>query len=174
MSAGSPVDGAVVAMCSALGDEMRWSILSALGEGEASASALARRLPVTRQAIAKHLAVLEEVGLVETVRCGREVRYRVIGSRLSATARRLDAIGAAWDRRLADIKRIAAVTAQPASTRRASACSAGPLSCAILSCARCSAADAAPGGTRAGFSARELAQAATSGWAVNARTDRSP
>lgn len=99
--------GSLVPMFAALGDEMRWQILTALGEGEASASTLAERLPVTRQAIAKHLSVLAEVGVVEPIRVGREVRYRVIGSQLSATARRLDAIGAEWDRRLATIKEIA-------------------------------------------------------------------
>ena len=92
---------------SALADETRWSILTALGEGDASASALAGRLPVSRQAIAKHLSVLQEVGLVEPVRVGREVRFRVVGAELSATAARLDAIGRAWDRRLAAIKEIA-------------------------------------------------------------------
>lgn len=107
MSAGHLVDQAVVDMCSALSDETRWSILTVLGEGDASASALARRLPVTRQAIAKHLTVLHEAGLVETVQAGREVQYRVIGAQLSATARRLDAIGSEWDRRLAAIKQIA-------------------------------------------------------------------
>jgi DNA-binding transcriptional ArsR family regulator len=101
------VSTALVPVFAALGDETRWSILTALGEGEASASALAARLPVTRQAIAKHLAVLEQAGLVESVRAGREVRYRVLGGQLSATARRLDAIGAEWERRLAAIKRIA-------------------------------------------------------------------
>ena len=99
--------GTMVPVFAALGDETRWSVLAALGEGDASASALAGRLPVSRQAIAKHLAVLEEVGLVEPVRAGREIRYRVVGSELSATARRLDAIGAEWDRRLAAIKQIA-------------------------------------------------------------------
>ena len=99
--------GALVPVFAALADETRWSILTALAEGEASASALAARLPVSRQAIAKHLAVLQEVGLVEPLRVGREVRYRVIGSQLSATARRLDAIGAEWDRRLAVIREIA-------------------------------------------------------------------
>lgn len=97
----------LVPVFAALGDETRWSILAALGEGEASASALAARLPVTRQAIAKHLAVLEQVGVVESVRAGREVRYRVLGSQLSLAARRLDRIGVEWDRRLAAIKRIA-------------------------------------------------------------------
>lgn len=94
-------------MFAALADETRWSILTLLGEGDASASALAGRLPVTRQAIARHLAVLEGTGLVEAVRVGREVRYRVVGAQLSATARRLEAIGAAWDRRLATIREIA-------------------------------------------------------------------
>ena len=98
---------ALVSVFAALGDETRWSILAALGEGDASASALAGRLPVSRQAIAKHLAVLEEVGLVESLRVGREVRYRVVGAELSATAQRLDAIGVEWDRRLAAIKRVA-------------------------------------------------------------------
>lgn len=99
--------GTLVPMFAALGDETRWSILAALGEGDASASALAGRLPVTRQAIAKHLAVLQEVGLVEPVRVGREVQFRVIGAELSATASKLDAIGRDWDHRLAAIKEIA-------------------------------------------------------------------
>ena len=97
----------MVPVFAALGDETRWSILAALGEGDASASALAGRFPVSRQAIAKHLAVLQAVGLVEPVRVGREVQYRVVGAELSATARRLDAIGVEWDRRLALIKEIA-------------------------------------------------------------------
>lgn len=99
--------GTLVPMFAALGDETRWSILTALGEGDASASALAGRLPVTRQAIAKHLAVLQQVGLVEPIRVGREVRFRVVGAELSATAKRLDAIGRDWDLRLAAIKEIA-------------------------------------------------------------------
>ena len=97
----------LVPMFAALGDETRWSILTALGEGDASASALAGRLPVTRQAIAKHLALLQEVGLVEPIRVGREIQYRVLGSQLSATAKRLESIGAEWDRRLLAIKTIA-------------------------------------------------------------------
>ncbi len=97
----------LVPVFAALGDDTRWSILAALGEGEASASALAERMPVSRQAIAKHLTVLHDAGLVEPVRVGRELRYRVLGAQLSATAERLDAIGAEWDRRLAVIKEIA-------------------------------------------------------------------
>ncbi|MBN9155827.1 metalloregulator ArsR/SmtB family transcription factor [Microbacterium sp.] len=97
----------LVPVFAALGDETRWRILAALGEGDASASALAARFPVSRQAIAKHLSVLADVGLVEPLRVGREVRYRVVGSELSAAARRLDAIGREWEGRLAVIKEIA-------------------------------------------------------------------
>lgn len=99
--------GSLVPVFAALGDETRWSILEALGEGEASASALAARLPVSRQAIAKHLTVLHEVGLVEPVRAGRELRYRVLGTELAATAARLDAIGVAWTTRLTALKTLA-------------------------------------------------------------------
>ncbi|QTE31661.1 winged helix-turn-helix transcriptional regulator [Pengzhenrongella sicca] len=94
-------------MFAALADDTRWAVLQELGRADLSASALATLLPVTRQAIAKHLAVLADAGLVEAVRVGREIRYRALGSRLSDTARALEAIGAEWDRRLAGIARIA-------------------------------------------------------------------
>lgn len=90
-----------------LADETRWQILTELGAQDLSASALATRMPVSRQAIAKHLAVLADSGLVEPVRVGREIRYRALGARLSALAAELDRIGRQWDRRLAAIKRIA-------------------------------------------------------------------
>jgi DNA-binding transcriptional ArsR family regulator len=92
---------------SVLADETRWRILSEIGAADLSASALAGRLPVSRQAIAKHLTVLAEAGLVESVRAGREIRYRALGARLSALANELEAIGRRWDRRLEAIKRIA-------------------------------------------------------------------
>lgn len=107
MSAGLVADARLVSVFAALADETRWSILTALGASDASASALAARLPVSRQAIAKHLGVLRDAGLVSPFRAGREVRYRALGSELSATARQLDAIGAEWDRRLRVIKGIA-------------------------------------------------------------------
>lgn len=93
-----------VAVFAALGDETRWRILGELGAGEASASALASRMPVSRQAIAKHLAVLAEVGLVEPVPAGRELRYRAIGARLDETARLLERTSAQWDARLARLR----------------------------------------------------------------------
>ena len=91
----------MVPVFAALGDETRWSVLAALGEGDASASALAGRLPVSRQAIAKHLAVLEEVGLVEPVRVGREVQYRVLGAQLRGHRHPARRDRREWDRRLA-------------------------------------------------------------------------
>jgi DNA-binding transcriptional ArsR family regulator len=100
----------VPAVLSVLADETRWHILAEIGDADLSASALAGLLPVSRQAIAKHLAVLAEAGLVESVRAGREVRYRAVGARLSMLAAELEAIGRGWDRRLAAIKRIAEAT----------------------------------------------------------------
>lgn len=107
MTAASAAPAGVVPVFNALGDDTRWAILQHLGRADLSASALAELLPVTRQAIAKHLAVLADAGLVEPVRVGREVRYRALGARLTETARVLEAAGAAWDRRLAALKRLA-------------------------------------------------------------------
>ena len=94
-------------MCAVIGDPTRWQILTCLGEETLSASALARRLPVSRQAIAKHLDTLTEVGLVTAERRGREIVYVAVGSRLNALARELDRIGASWDRRLRSVKQLA-------------------------------------------------------------------
>jgi DNA-binding transcriptional ArsR family regulator len=100
----------VPAVLGILADETRWQILTELGASDLSASALAGLLPVSRQAIAKHLGVLADAGLVESFRVGREIRYRALGARLSALAGELEAIGKRWDRRLALIKRIAEET----------------------------------------------------------------
>ncbi|MCX4982538.1 helix-turn-helix transcriptional regulator [Streptomyces sp. NBC_00572] len=92
----------------ALADPTRRRLLDLLAEqGEATATALAARLPVSRQAIVKHLTVLDTAGLVSSARVGREVRYAVRPAALDATARWMAALAADWDRRLADIKRIA-------------------------------------------------------------------
>ena len=107
------VTDTLVPVFAALADDTRWAVLQELGRSEQSASALATRFPVTRQAIAKHLAVLADAGLVEPVRVGREVRYRALGARLSQTAAALEAIGAEWDRRLAGIKRDRGVARRP-------------------------------------------------------------
>lgn len=96
-----------VALCSALADDTRWEVLRLLGEQPLSASELARVLPVSRQAIARHLAVLAEVGLVNAVREGRQVRHRALGQPLTRLARDLDVIGRAWEARLDGLKALA-------------------------------------------------------------------
>ena len=100
-------------MCAALGDPTRWEILTRLGEEALSASALARQLPVSRQAIGKHLETLTEVGLVTAERRGREVVYVAVGARLNALARQLDRIGKSWDRKLLAIKQLAEAPDDP-------------------------------------------------------------
>jgi DNA-binding transcriptional ArsR family regulator len=96
----------VGAVLAALADPTRRELLDALaGEGQASASRLARRVPVSRQAVMKHLRVLERAGLVSGGRAGREVLYRVRPEPLDASARWLQEKAAAWDRRLREIKR---------------------------------------------------------------------
>ena len=101
------MNGSLAPVFAALGDETRWGILNVLGDEELSASALAGRMPVSRQAIAKHLAALLAAGLVEAVPSGREIRYRALGSRMTELASQLERLGSTWDRRLAAIKRIA-------------------------------------------------------------------
>ena len=78
-----------------------------LVRGEATSTALAAELPLTRQAVAKHLAVLDRAGLVEGRRQGREVRYVVQPDRLAAAVQAMAGVAAQWDRRLVTIKRIA-------------------------------------------------------------------
>lgn len=99
---------AVAEVFSALADPTRRRILDALAaHGEATATVLAAELPVSRQAIVKHLGVLDRAGLVAGHREGREARYRVIPERLGVTARWMDRVAAAWDTRLSAIKRLA-------------------------------------------------------------------
>ena len=106
----------------AVADPTRRRLLDVLlAHGEATATTLAGELPVTRQAVAKHLAVLERAGLVEGRRQGREVRYAVRPERLDAATRWLAEVAAQWDQRLATIKRLAEAAAlqpgDPSTTR---------------------------------------------------------
>ncbi|MFZ1926134.1 MAG: metalloregulator ArsR/SmtB family transcription factor [Solirubrobacteraceae bacterium] len=96
------------ALWAAVADPTRRRVLDALLErGEASTTTLAEGLPVTRQAVAKHLIVLNRVGLVEGQRRGREVRYAVQPGRLDDASEAMARVAAQWDRRLARIKRLA-------------------------------------------------------------------
>jgi len=96
------------ALWAAVADPTRRRVLDALLEqGEATTTTLADGLPVTRQAVAKHLVVLNRVGLVSGVRRGREVRYAVQPERLDEAAEAMAQVAAKWDRRLVRIKRLA-------------------------------------------------------------------
>ncbi|WP_433237753.1 ArsR/SmtB family transcription factor [Streptosporangium sp. CA-135522] len=102
-----PAEG-VDSVLAALADSTRRQLLDVLAaQGEATATTLAERLPISRQAVVKHLAVLGAAGLVSGARVGREVRYAVRPAALDAAARWMATLAADWDRRLATIKRLA-------------------------------------------------------------------
>ncbi len=90
----------------ALADPTRRELLELLGGSPGrSASALAALVPVSRQAVAQHLAVLEECRLVQRCRAGREVLYQVQPDRLAELARWLAGRADAWRSRLELLKR---------------------------------------------------------------------
>lgn len=80
-------------------------MLERLARGSASQTELAGELPVTRQAVAKHLTTLSEAGLVRAERRGRETRYELDSRPLGDAAAWLERVGAEWDDRLAALAR---------------------------------------------------------------------
>ncbi|MCW2750010.1 MAG: ArsR family transcriptional regulator [Aeromicrobium sp.] len=93
---------------SAIGDPTRRRMLDLLlAHSGGTATSLSGSLPVTRQAVAKHLAVLERAGLVTATTAGRERRYGVAELQFSRAVNQITSVGAAWDARLRRIKTIA-------------------------------------------------------------------
>jgi DNA-binding transcriptional ArsR family regulator len=93
---------------SAIGDPTRRRILDLLlADGGGTATSLSEHLPVTRQAVAKHLAVLDQVRLVTATAAGREKRYLVNDAQMATAVDQLTTVVSAWDARLQRIKRIA-------------------------------------------------------------------
>jgi DNA-binding transcriptional ArsR family regulator len=93
---------------SAIGDPTRRRMLDLLlTDGGGTATTLSEQLPVTRQAVAKHLGVLDRVGLVHVTPAGREMRYQVDDAQLARAVAQLSQVGATWDARLRRIKLIA-------------------------------------------------------------------
>ena len=91
----------------ALADPTRRSVVHRLLAAETvTATQLAADLPMTRQAVAKHLAALNEAGLVAGSREGRETRYRLTPEPLGDAASWLEAIGGEWERRLERLRRL--------------------------------------------------------------------
>ena len=94
------------AVFSALADPTRRAILRAVAEdGPVTATSLAGRLPVSRQAVAKHLGQLREAGLVAAERAGREARFTAVAAPLDDLAAWAAATGRRWDHRLARLRR---------------------------------------------------------------------
>lgn len=93
---------------SAIGDPTRRRLVDLLlAAGPGTATSLSEQLPVTRQAVAKHLGVLDRVGLVHATPAGREKRYRVDEAQLERAVAQLTAVGTTWDARLRRIKQLA-------------------------------------------------------------------
>jgi DNA-binding transcriptional ArsR family regulator len=102
--------GGIDVVFGALGDPTRRVIMETVArEGGASASALARRLPIviTRQGIAKHLAILEAAGLLDRRRQGKEVRFHARADRIEEAMAWMAGIAAEWDDRLAALAKLA-------------------------------------------------------------------
>ncbi|MER7178384.1 metalloregulator ArsR/SmtB family transcription factor [Streptomyces hyaluromycini] len=101
----APVDDE---LWSAIGDPTRRTLIDLLlAYGPGTATSLSTGLPLTRQAVSKHLAVLDRAGLVHAEPSGRERRYHVDEAQLARAAAQLASVGATWDARLRRIKRIA-------------------------------------------------------------------
>jgi DNA-binding transcriptional ArsR family regulator len=95
------------AVFAALADPTRRQVLRLVAErGPASATLLERELPVSRQAIVKHLAVLHRAGLVMGRRSGQEVRYALVPEPLDEAADWIAKIGSRWDERLARLRQV--------------------------------------------------------------------
>jgi DNA-binding transcriptional ArsR family regulator len=96
---------APVEVFAALGDPTRQELLSLLGRQQAATAAmLAAPLAVTRQAVEKHLKVLDRAGLVDSRHVGRRVHYAVRPEALRRSAAWLNEVAAGWDRQLAMVK----------------------------------------------------------------------
>lgn len=90
----------------ALGDPIRLSIVRALGQNGPLPSVMlrAQAREVTRQGFAKHLAVLERAGLVESRRAGRDMRWQIKAGEIEQLRALLEGVSAAWDSRIESLR----------------------------------------------------------------------
>lgn len=103
------------AVFAALADPTRRRIVHELSkDGPLTATELSKRIPVTRQAIAKHFAALEEAELAVRIRAGRETRYELRTRAFAEAEAWMRAIGAMWDQRLHAFKQY--VESMPSGT----------------------------------------------------------
>lgn len=89
----------------ALSDPMRRRLLTRISAAPATATELAAQLPISRQAVAKHLTSLSMAGLLDRERSGRDVRYSVTPEPLSEAMQWMAEVGGRWDKRLARLER---------------------------------------------------------------------
>jgi DNA-binding transcriptional ArsR family regulator len=102
----------------ALGDRTRLSVVKKLsGGGASSATSLSEGAKVTRQAIVKHLQVLEGAGLVTHEKRGREVLYALDARRLDEARAFIDGISAGWDRAIERLRRMVEEPVRPGKGR---------------------------------------------------------
>lgn len=111
MSKAETVDLAVAEparLFAALGDPTRLGLIARLSDGRSrSISQMGETLPISRQAVAKHLHVLLDAGLVQRTKSGREVHFALDGKAVQAARGWLDAVGAQWDGTLERLKLLA-------------------------------------------------------------------
>lgn len=93
------------AVFDALADPMRRRLLSELASRPSTATELAGHVPISRQAVSKHLTSLTDAGLLKRERNGRDVRYRVTPAPLSEAVSWMASVGGEWDERLAALRR---------------------------------------------------------------------
>jgi ArsR family transcriptional regulator, cadmium/lead-responsive transcriptional repressor len=113
------VNDAAGVVFEALADPTRRRVVYELSkDGPLTATELAKRIPVTRQAIAKHFAALEEAKLAVGVHVGRETRYELRTQAFAEAEAWMRAIGATWDQRLARFKEFVESVPSGAAERR--------------------------------------------------------
>jgi DNA-binding transcriptional ArsR family regulator len=112
----APAHRQVDSVFGALADPTRRRVVETLARGgTVTASGLAEQLPITRQAVAKHLSALSGADLVTSTRVGRELQYRLRPQPLDEAAEWIQTVSAEWDERLAGLRR--AVEKRPGRSR---------------------------------------------------------
>jgi DNA-binding transcriptional ArsR family regulator len=102
----APAHRHVDAIFEALADPTRRRVVETLARGgTVTASGLAAQLPITRQAVAKHLSALRGAELVSATRIGRETQYKLRPQPLDEAAHWIQMVSADWDDRLEALRR---------------------------------------------------------------------
>jgi DNA-binding transcriptional ArsR family regulator len=101
----APEPTSTASIFAALGDPTRLGLVATLSDGRPrSVTELSQGAPITRQAVSKHLHVLQSAGVVGSLRSGRETRFALIPDRLTPARDYLDAVGRQWEDALARLK----------------------------------------------------------------------